>query len=124
MTKSNTVNFRKVAISLMALVLLISTAAAQDLRSSVRESEFGTKRSNAGTVAPTEANMVPVLTITPITWGVVGLDSNNVTVGPNLFPVGARVCNTGATAATNVASTFVWDSANALINLRTGWTRR
>ena len=120
MTKSITVNFRKVAISLMALVLLISTAAAQDLRSIVRESEFGTKRSNAGTVAPTEANMVPVLTIIPITWGVVGLDSNNVTTGPNHFPVGARVCNTGTTAATNVASTFVWDSANALINLRTG----
>jgi hypothetical protein len=61
-----------------------------------------------------------VLTIIPITWGVVGLDSNNVNVGPNIFPVGARVCNTGDMPATNVASTFVWDSANALINVRTG----
>ena len=29
------------------------------------------------------------------TWNVIGLDSNNVNVGPNRFPVGARVCNTG-----------------------------
>src|SRR3990172_1970606 len=26
------------------------------------------------------------LTITPITWNVIGLDSNNVTVGPENFP--------------------------------------
>ena len=34
----------------------------------------------------------PGLTITPITWNVVGLDSNEVSVGPADFPVGARVC--------------------------------
>ena len=44
----------------------------------------------------------PVLTITPITWNVVGLDSNNVNAGSNMFASGARVCNTGSTAATNV----------------------
>ncbi|MEJ2447747.1 MAG: hypothetical protein P8Y37_07375, partial [Anaerolineales bacterium] len=33
------------------------------------------------------------LTIEPLTWNVIGLDSNNVNVGPNNFPVGARVCN-------------------------------
>jgi len=33
----------------------------------------------------------PVLTIAPITWNVVGLDSNDVTTGPENFPVGARV---------------------------------
>ncbi|HZM23418.1 MAG TPA: hypothetical protein VFC02_16830, partial [Anaerolineales bacterium] len=60
------------------------------------------------------------LTVTPITWNIVGLDSNNVNVGPNQFPVGARVCNTGAAVATNVVATFVWDSANALINNRPG----
>ena len=60
------------------------------------------------------------LTVTPITWNIVGLDSNNVNVGPNHFPIGARVCNTGDTAATNVTATFVWDSANALINTRPG----
>ena len=48
------------------------------------------------------------LTITPLTWNVVGLDSNNVNVGPNNFPVGARVCNTGDTPAFNVGSTFNW----------------
>ena len=33
------------------------------------------------------------LTINPITWNVIGLDSNNVSVGPNNFPVGVRACN-------------------------------
>lgn len=32
------------------------------------------------------------LNIEPITWNVIGLDSNNVNVGPNDFPVGARAC--------------------------------
>src|SRR2546421_11453687 len=57
------------------------------------------------------------LTITPTTWNVIGLDSNNVNTGPNSFQVGARVCNTGGTAVTNLSGTFVWDSANAFINL-------
>src|ERR1044071_4309203 len=60
------------------------------------------------------------ITVTPITWNVIGLDSNNVNVGPNRFPIGARVCNTGAAVATNVTASFVWDSANALINNRPG----
>ena len=60
------------------------------------------------------------LAITPITWNVIGLDSNNVNVGPNLFPVGVRVCNTGNVLATNVSSAFIWDSANTFINLRPG----
>ncbi|NJC95876.1 MAG: hypothetical protein FIB03_05990, partial [Anaerolineae bacterium] len=42
------------------------------------------------------------LTITPLTWNVVGLDSNNVSVGPNNFPVGARVCYSGDATATSV----------------------
>ena len=60
------------------------------------------------------------LSVTPLTWNVIGLDSNDVNAGPNHFPVGARVCNTGDAPATNVTSAFVWDSANALINLRPG----
>src|SRR5215475_1421494 len=60
------------------------------------------------------------LTVTPLTWNIIGLDSNNVNVGPNDFPVGARVCNTGAAIATNVTATFVWDSANSFINIRPG----
>ena len=60
------------------------------------------------------------LTIVPITWNVMGLDSNNVNVGPSNFPVGVRVCNVGDAPATNVASAFVWDSADPYIDLRTG----
>jgi hypothetical protein len=58
------------------------------------------------------------LTVTPITWDVVGLDSNNVNVGPNTFPVGARVCSN--VAASNVQATLVWDSFNPYLNLRPG----
>jgi hypothetical protein len=60
------------------------------------------------------------LTVTPITWNVIGLDSNNVNVGPNRFPVGARVCNTGSATASNVTATFVWDSSNSYINIHPG----
>ena len=66
------------------------------------------------------ASAATTLTVTPITWNIIGLDSNNVNVGPNQFPVGARVCNIGAAVATNVVATFVWDSTNALINNRPG----
>lgn len=58
------------------------------------------------------------LTVTPITWNVVGLDSNNPAAGPHLFPVGARVCSDVAT--TNVNVNFLFDTANANINLRPG----
>ncbi|HKP36537.1 MAG TPA: hypothetical protein VJT71_06735 [Pyrinomonadaceae bacterium] len=57
------------------------------------------------------------LTIQPTTWNVIGLDSNNVSTGPNTYPVGVRVCNTGGAAVTNVTGTFVWDSSNTYINL-------
>ena len=58
------------------------------------------------------------LTITPITWNVIGLDSTDVTLGPNIYPIGARVCNTGDTAAANLVSTFVWVGVpNSNINL-------
>jgi len=58
-----------------------------------------------------------ILTIEPTTWNVVGLNSTNVNVGPNIFPVSARLCNSGDAAATNVVSIFIWDSDNANINL-------
>ncbi len=69
------------------------------------------------------------LTITPITWDVVGLDSNRpLTSGPELFPVGAQVCS--ATATTDVDVDFVWPDGNGsgwdfgtgdpYINLRSG----
>ena len=68
-------------------------------------------------VAQSSASAAPNLTVTPITWGVVGLDSNNVNDGPNTFASGARVCNTGTTAATNVTATYVWTTSNTYINL-------
>lgn len=68
------------------------------------------------------AAAAPVLTVSPITWNVIGLDSNNVNVGPNVFPIGARVCNTGTDPATNITSSFVWDSTPSpnFIALRPG----
>src|SRR4030095_15057138 len=57
------------------------------------------------------------LTITPVSWNVVGLDSNNPSTGPDTYQIGARVCNTGGTAVTNLVGTFVWDSSNAFVNL-------
>src|SRR5438445_8326909 len=58
------------------------------------------------------------LTVTPLTWNVVGLDSNSPTTGPKNFPVGARICSDVPT--TNVSANFVFDTANANINLRAG----
>jgi uncharacterized repeat protein (TIGR01451 family) len=58
------------------------------------------------------------LVVTPLTWNIVGLDSNNPATGPRYFPVGARICS--STATTNVVANFVWDSANANINTRPG----
>ena len=57
------------------------------------------------------------LNITPTSWNVIGLDSNNPNIGPDAFQIGARVCNTGGAAVTNVSSTFVWDTSNIYINL-------
>jgi len=60
-----------------------------------------------------------VLTIdpAPVTWNTVGLDSNNQTVGPQDYPVGIRVLNTGTTDSGPVSAAFQFTSANANINL-------
>jgi len=63
------------------------------------------------------ASAAAALTIRPITWNVLGLDSNKVADGPDTFPVGASVCNTGDAAATNVVTTLVWDTANIYVNV-------
>lgn len=73
-----------------------------------------------GLMPRAEVLAAPVLTVMPITWNVIGLDSNNVNSGPDLFPVGVRVCNTGDLTATGVLTTFVWDSANVYVNLNSG----
>jgi LPXTG-site transpeptidase (sortase) family protein len=63
---------------------------------------------------PTQA--APTLTITPITWNVIGLDNNDESKGPNRFLVGAKVCNTGDTA-TNLSVRFIWNSNNDYVSL-------
>ena len=63
------------------------------------------------------AAAAPVLTVERITWNIVGLDSNDVTDGPDIFPSGFRVCNTGDQASSNVVVQYVWDSTNTLINI-------
>ena len=58
------------------------------------------------------------LSITPLTWGVIGLDSNNTAIGPDTFPVGARICNVGAADAANVTANITFSTGNAAaINL-------
>ncbi len=65
-----------------------------------------------------EVKAASVLTVTPYSWNVIGLDSNNVNTGPNEFPVGAKVCNSATgTTATDVTVTLNWDSANPYINV-------
>ncbi len=60
------------------------------------------------------------LTLTPLTWNIIGLDSNSPTSGPKYFPVGARVCSSVNT--TDVLVSWVWDTSNANINIRPGST--
>jgi LPXTG-motif cell wall-anchored protein len=59
----------------------------------------------------------PSLTVTPLEWNVVGLDSNTPAQGPNRFMNGAQVCNTGDAVATEVAATWAWDSDNPAISM-------
>jgi hypothetical protein len=66
-------------------------------------------------------NAAAILSVTPLTWNVIGLDSNNVNVGPNNFPIGARVCNTSTDPATDVTATFVWDNGGDLYNEPTSY---
>jgi uncharacterized repeat protein (TIGR01451 family) len=54
----------------------------------------------------------------PVSWNVIGLDSNTPATGPHLFPVGTRICSSAAT--TNVSVTFAFDTANPFVNLRAG----
>jgi LPXTG-site transpeptidase (sortase) family protein len=63
---------------------------------------------------PTQA--APALTITPVTWNIIGLDDGDPTKGPNRFLIGAKVCNTGDTAS-NLAVRFIWNSNNDYIKI-------
>lgn len=59
------------------------------------------------------------LTVEPITWDVIGLDSNAPTAGPKYFPVGVRITNTGSLSGA-LTATLTWASSNSYINLRPG----
>ena len=48
------------------------------------------------------------MSVTPITWNVVGLDSNLPASGPYIFPVGMRVCNETGSTITNIQPSFSW----------------
>lgn len=63
------------------------------------------------------ASAAPALTVEHISWNVIGLDSNDVTTGPNRFLQGARVCNTGDEPAVDLTTSFVWDSANPYLSV-------
>jgi len=72
-----------------------------------------------GLISPVSA-LSHGLTVTPLTWNIIGLDSNSPLTGPRYFPVGAKVCNTSGGLLTTVNVDFQWQSANTFINLRTG----
>ncbi|MBI2396259.1 MAG: hypothetical protein HYV17_00560, partial [Xanthomonadales bacterium] len=60
------------------------------------------------------------LTVTPLTWNIVGLDSNSPTTGPQHFPVGARICAGPGGSVGGITADLVWDSANAGVYERPG----
>jgi hypothetical protein len=72
----------------------------------------------AGQGAGTAHAQGAVLNLTSITWSVLGLDASDANQGPNEYPVGVRVCNTGtATTTQGISATFTFTTSNAHINL-------
>ena len=55
-----------------------------------------------------------------LAWDVAGLDSNDLTDGPDTFVIGQRVCNTGNLDAINVEAELVWLNENANIAIAPG----
>ena len=72
------------------------------------------------------AHAADALTLKPITWNVIGLDSNDVDDGPEDFPVGVRACNFDPDdTITDVEADFVWETGgtqttDTYIRLRPG----
>ncbi|HEX2040416.1 MAG TPA: DUF11 domain-containing protein [Acidimicrobiales bacterium] len=62
------------------------------------------------------------LTIETITWDVIGLDSTDVNDGPNVYPVGVRVCAGGGDVH-GITLGFTWDTANPYIQLLSASTQ-
>lgn len=55
-----------------------------------------------------------------LSWDVIGLDSNNLAEGANVYAIGYRACNRGDQTAINVVSSLTWESANQYIDLSPG----
>jgi outer membrane protein OmpA-like peptidoglycan-associated protein len=94
---------RFAGIHCLAFVVLTFSACLSDYDD---ESQFGQVPQAVAQVA-----------ISHITFGTIGLDSNNVSIGPNVFPVGVRITNNGDATATDLTATFAFTTANANINL-------
>src|SRR5262249_37659921 len=60
---------------------------------------------------------VTTLSIAHLTWGVIGLDSNRVADGPNVFPVGVRITNNSAANVTGLSAAFAFTTANANVSV-------
>ena len=62
------------------------------------------------------------MTVEPITWDVIGLDSNAPAAGPKYFPVGVRITNTSGATSGALTATFNWENSVSpfQINLRSG----
>ncbi len=79
----------------------------------------------AGLIGMTGSAAADGLEVTPLTWDLIGLDSNKVRSGPDTFPVGVRVCNTSGSAVTGVSAELDWtgherdDTDSRLIALQT-----
>jgi len=58
--------------------------------------------------APQAQAGVGPFTLKALSWYDIGLDSNDVTAGPNVYEIGIRACNTGTTTATTVTATWAW----------------
>ncbi|MDT8439544.1 MAG: hypothetical protein RQ729_11110 [Wenzhouxiangellaceae bacterium] len=68
------------------------------------------------------AQAQPQLTVTPITWDVVGLDSNRpLTEGPSLFPVAAQVCNIGSADTGGLTVDMTWDGPDSDTGTAMDW---
>src|SRR5438874_2227166 len=100
-------------LSSFAKVLRVSDTLEAWQRQRRRHAQRSFRRSRSGLLGMEvlESRIVPAasLSITPISWDIIGLDSNNVNGGPNDFLVGARVKNTGDQTANNVVANFTWD---------------
>ncbi|WP_414470007.1 DUF7507 domain-containing protein [Methanobacterium sp. ACI-7] len=62
------------------------------------------------------------LNLTKGSWDTIGLDSNDVTVGPSEYNIQIHVKNNGTDTATNVTANFTWTSSNTNITLANGET--